>query len=284
MLILNAHSRLVDALAFAPDGRGLAASGSYLACRVLDPLTGARRWTAAANSAFGVSLAFAPGAVLCRQGGLSVRDPLTGAEVRRFDDWCQSFALAPDGRTLLTAGGRDRVTRCDLGTGAAAAAADLDSGAINRLAVSPDGAVVAAVGCKRFYLLAARTLEVLAADAHRALSSGAFGLAFSPCGRFVVYSAGRTLFVWDVPGRREVARRPSAAKHVTDAAFTPDGRWLLTAGKEGAVRVWDTAGWECARALEWGVGPLRAVAVAADGTRAAAAGDTGQVVVWDLDA
>ena len=47
--------------------------------------------------------------------------------------------------------------------------------------------------------------------------------------------------------------------------------------------MWDAATWTCERALAWGVGPLRAVAVAPDGARAAVAGDTGRVVVWDLD-
>ncbi len=99
----------------------------------------------------------------------------------------------------------------------------------------------------------------------------------------MVYSAGRTLFVWDVASAREVAQLHLESKHFMDAAFTPDGRRLLTVSKEGTARVWDTATWACERTLAWDVGPLRAVAVAPDGSRAAAAGDTGRVVVWDLD-
>lgn len=285
MLIWKAHSRLIDTLAFAPDGRALAVSGSYLACRVLDPLTGARLWTVEANSALGGALAFAPGAVLCRPSGLSVRAAGTGDEVRRFDERCQSFALAPDGRTVFLGGGRsDRVRRSDLDTGAVCGEIELESGSINRLAVSPDGAVLAAAGCKRVYLLRADTLEPRVVEAHRALSSGTFALAFSPCAGLLAYTAGRTLFVRDVPGGREVARRERNAKHFTGAAFTPDGQRLLTVSKESAVRVWNVATWECERTFEWDVGPLRAVAVAPDGTRAAVAGDSGHVVVWDLDA
>lgn len=284
MLIWKAHSRMIDALAFSPDGGALAVAGYHLACRLIDPLTGGRLWTAGSSSAFGLSLSFAPGRVLCRQSGLSVRARDTGDEELRIGDWCQSFALAPDGRTAFVAdNANDRVCRHLAGTGARGAEVELDAGAVNRLAVSPDGNLLAAVGCKRFFLLDADTLAERASDAHRALSSGAFALAFSPDGRFLAYSAGRAMFVWDVPAGRECAVLYLAAKHFMDAAFAPDGRLLFTASKEGTVRVYATATWALEKSFDWGVGPLRAVAVAPDGTRAAAAGDAGRVVVWDLD-
>lgn len=285
MLVWKAHARMIDALAFAPDGGALALAGSYLACRVIDPTTGNRVWSAGSASAFGLSLAYAPDGVLCRNGGLSVRAAADGAERHNSGRWCQSFALAPNGRTayLAESGYFDSIRAYDLASGARTAEAELEAGAINRVAVSPDGSLVALVGCKRFYLLKADTLEVLANVPERALSNGAFALAFAPGGRALVFSAGRTLFVWDAPGAREDRRVCLESKYFMDAAFTPDGRRLLTVSKEGVARVWDAETWACERALAWGVGPLRAVAVSPDGHRAACAGDTGRVVVWDLE-
>lgn len=286
MLVWKPYSRTLDALAFSPCGRALAVSGYCLACRAIDAYTGARLWSLYSSSAFGLSLAYAgPERLVCRPRGVSVRDAADGTEVRTFANWCQSFALAPCGRFAFVADGgyQDAIRRYGPDPDEPPAEARLESGAINRLAVSPDGAWLAAVGCKRFYLLRADTLEVVASSAHRALSSGAFALAFAPSGRALVYSAGRELFVWGVAEGRATHRRQLDTKHFMDAAFAPNGRSLLTVSKEGSVRVWDAESWECVRAYEWEVGPLRAVGVSPDGTRAAAAGNSGRVVIWDLD-
>ncbi len=119
--------------------------------------------------------------------------------------------------------------------------------------------------------------------AQRSLSSGTFAVAFSPCGRKVVYTAGRTLFVWDAVAGCEQHQLTNGTKHFLDAAFTPDGKRLITVGKEHTAHVWNTSVWECERSFAWKVGPLRAVAVSPDGHRVAVAGDSGQVVMWDLD-
>ncbi|MBC8113456.1 MAG: WD40 repeat domain-containing protein [Candidatus Saccharimonas sp.] len=277
---------MIDALAFSPDGQTLAVGGYHLACRLIDASTGRRLWTLPGTQSFGLSLAFAPGGeVLCRCGPLVIVHPHTSGEVRRCGHWCRAFALAPDGRTAFVVDGgfENLVRRYDTNTCRPINHIDLEAGVINRVAVSPDGSRVAAVGCKRFYLLTADTLAVVALDSQRSLSNGAFALVFSPCGQTVVYTAGRTLFVWDVLSAREVMRVHLDTKHFMDAAFTPDGSRLITVSKEGAARVWDTATWACERCFAWDVGPLRAVTVTPDGSRAAVAGDTGRVVVWDLE-
>lgn len=281
MLVWHAHSRMIDALAFSPDGRALALAGRHLACRLIDATDGRRLWSATSRHTFALSVAFArTGDVLCRDGGLSVRTAADGTERRKVGPWCRAFAPTPDGRSALAVNSLDLV-RYDLATGAADAETALECGVVNRIAAAPDGRFVAAVGCQQFGLLADG--KVIARAKERALSSGAFALAFSPNGRSVVFTAGRTLFVWDTLAAREVHRVQLEAKYFMDAAFTPDGLRLITVSKEGAARVWDAATWTCERTLEWDAGPLRAVAVSPDGTRAAVAGDSGRVVLWDLE-
>jgi WD40 repeat protein len=84
---------------------------------------------------------------------------------------------------------------------------------------------------------------------------------------------------------------PAGAERIDAVAFTPDGRRLLTGSAVGTVREWDvpdlageiTAASRQPRAVfDWGIGPVSALAVAADGLTAAAGGASGRVVVWDV--
>ena len=65
-------------------------------------------------------------------------------------------------------------------------------------------------------------------------------------------------------------------------AVSPDGRALATAAGNVA-QFWDTTDGRPLRTWDWGVGPLQAIAVAPNGLTAAAGGDRGRVVVWDVD-
>jgi WD40 repeat protein len=277
---------MIDSLAFSPCGNWLAVAGYHLACRVIDAHTGERKWTAKSNSGFGLSLAFTEDdRVLCRQNGVSIRDLHTGNELQHVSSWSQSFGLSPDGETAFVADGgfQDVVRQYHLESDEQIAEVELESGAMNRIAVSPNGDVVAIVGCKRFYLLTTDGLKEIVSVRERAFSNGAFALAFSPCGSLLVFSAGRVLFVWDVAAAREIQRMELESKYFMDATFTRDGQRLITVSKEGAARVWNAVTWECECSFDWQVGPLRAVGVSQDGTRAAVAGDEGRVVIWDLD-
>ena len=55
---------------------------------------------------------------------------------------------------------------------------------------------------------------------------------------------------------------------VTDLAFSPDGRWLATAGADGRLRVWDSSTGRPGAAIE-GEGPVSDLAFGADGARVA---------------
>src|SRR3954464_14734605 len=200
MLIWDAYAgKKLDALAFSPCGRTLALGGRNLACRLIDSNSGNALWTVRTRCDFSLSLGFTPdGAVLCRGAGLSTRSAKDGAEVRRVGNWCRAFGSTTDGRTAFLADVkyRDIVRGYDARTGRAKGEVELEAGAIQRIVASPDGTRVAAVGCKRFHLLTADKLEEVASVAQRSLSNGTFAVAFSPCGRTLVFTAGRTMFVW----------------------------------------------------------------------------------------
>ena len=62
----------------------------------------------------------------------------------------------------------------------------------------------------------------------------------------------------------------------------PEGRRLLSASHDGAIRIWDLANGRETAALDWTIGPITALAFAPDGLTCAAAGAKGRVVLWDV--
>ena len=75
----------------------------------------------------------------------------------------------------------------------------------------------------------------------------------------------------------------SGRKHFQDLAFTPDSAHLVTVSNDESARLWDTKTWKAVAGYEWQIGKLGCVAVSPDGMRMAAGGDSGKVVIWDVD-
>jgi hypothetical protein len=66
-------------------------------------------------------------------------------------------------------------------------------------------------------------------------------------------------------------------------AFTPDGRTLLSGGRDRTVRLWDLGTGRQMPPHDWKQGSVYSLAVSADGMLAAVGGSLGRCVLWDLD-
>jgi len=122
----------------------------------------------------------------------------------------------------------------------------------------------------------------------------AFAPLWSPDGRFLAVVGRPGFDVWNAETWNARTLRQPAGVRFTAAAAHPTAGQLLTATDSGLVQFWDAGEWEepyrpdhafrpPARVLDWGIGPIKALAVSPDGTLGAVAGAGGAVVVWDID-
>ena len=301
----------VSAVAYAPDGTTLYAGG-YAPGGGDDPRPVVTAW----NTADGTVRGFAGGhtdRVLCvavsadgRWVASAGRDRT--ARIWRWGDGADSeavlpdhgssvrgVALSPDGRTLYAATQRpgpagvngdelwvwDVATRTRTGVWSAGA-----GGSLNAVAVSPDGALVAAATTGGFTAVydAATGREVGRLTGHTRLVSC---VAFSRDGRRVATSShDNAARVWDVAA--VLAGRPDPAavlrghtRGVVAVAFGPDGTRLATGSEDGTVKVWDARTGQEALTLAGHTDAVTGVAFSPDGRTLASGGNDGTVRLWE---
>jgi WD40 repeat protein/serine/threonine protein kinase len=123
--------------------------------------------------------------------------------------------------------------------------------------------------------------EVRRFDGH---TDGAWGVAFSPDGRYALSGAGDgTVRLWGVATGREVRRFSGHNKAVDDVAISPDGRRALTGSLDATVRLWDVQTGNEIRVLKGHTASVHRVAFSPDGRRALSGGDDGTMRLWDLE-
>ncbi len=108
-------------------------------------------------------------------------------------------------------------------------------------------------------------------------------VAVSPDGRWLLGAEDPALRLWDTTDfARPPARLQPHAKRLHAAAFTPDGKRLVTAGSDLALRVWDPVTRQRVGSLDKHEAPVTRLAFRRDGTLLASAGADGRICLWDV--
>jgi WD40 repeat protein len=255
------HHGAVRAVAFHPDGKTVVTGSADGMARLWDAANGSviappiRHRDQGRTSGEGPSfqaiqeddiefVAFSPDGKTILTGGRDSKARLwnvaTGrliGEPMKTSGWVTAAAFSADGRTILTVTGR--VQLWDARTGRLLGREGGSGGFPEAAGFSPDGKTIVTYhpGTIRRWQFSG-DYEFTSIGPSIEVPEGRKLLAWSPDWTTAVFGAIDTM-LWDLATNRLIFK--INADFTTSAAFSPDGKTVVTGGSDGMARLWDTA-------------------------------------------
>ncbi len=284
---LSGHPADITGVAYSPDGKLIASSGSDGRVFVQDAVTGRAVHVLAHPGHTSTAVAFSPDGKLVAtasdDGTIGLWNATTGqptATLRGPSTGVFGVAFNPDGRTLASADGDGTVAVWDLRAERALRVLRLGAGRVDAVAFNPGGTVLAAGGQdQRVALWSSATGRRL-----RELSPGdgeINSVAFAPGGATLAAGGdGGQVTLWNAhTGRRTDALRGHTSA-VNAVAYSPRGTMLASAGDDRTVILWDARTGRRVAVLHGHSAGVESVAFSPSGRTLASGGADRHVIVW----
>jgi WD40 repeat protein len=300
---ISLHAAQVEGLAVSPDGLVAASASRDGMLKVWDLATHRPAGETVEGIGGFACVAYSPTGKTLVAGGFAGEFVLVEGGVKRTlqessasgPAAVRAVDFAPDGATVAT-GSDDGIVRLwDVSSGRvryaleghvrAAAAPDFAPGlelpiAVNDLAFSPDGRMLASVGMDGQAIF----WDTPSGRVRMQISGNCgplWSLAFSPDGRTIALGGSQGIALLNVEGGQS-RRSPGAAGRITSILYLLGGTTLASAGSDG-INLWDVSGDPVhLRRLDDGGKRAKVLAVSPDGTRILAGTTDGGVLSWNL--
>jgi WD40 repeat protein len=234
---LGNHTGEVGAVAFSRDGKLLATSDECGKVRLWDVAKREIVRTLKGHE-YPRTLTFSPDdAVLFSGGGekMHVWRTVTGELLHTFAG--RNSMCSPDGKRVVAQKGKgfqvwnaetgDRLHRVP------------DNSLVAAVAISPDGKVLTTGGNDRVI----RRWDLATGEPIRdpkTRGGSTFEVQFSPKGEILATGNDKSLFLWEAATGRMIRELKGHTGDILSARFAPDGKTLISASKDGTVRIWNT--------------------------------------------
>ena len=217
---------------------------------------------------------------------LSTKD---GSELRKFsahEGIVRAIARPADGDWVVTGGADGRIGLWAASDGARRGQLLAHEGGVTGLALAPDGASILSGGADatlRLWMLGKDgRLESEEPRASFRNTAAIRSTSIAPEGAYYCIVDGKAVLDWRLPETRELRTFEAHGGFVHAVEFSPDGKYLASAGQDKVIKLWDLATGKVAKTLEGHTGSVYALTFRGDGKQLASGSFDSGIRLWAL--